>query len=284
MKRPKLGAHVSVAGKLSNGIMRAKEIGAECVQIFGASPRQWAVRARAPGEIAEFKKAREKACIGPVYLHAAYLVNLASADPGLRHKSEANLASHLEIAGSIGAEGLIFHIGSGAAELPKAQAKSLAVESLRRILRQVKGEARLVIENSAGGGEKLGADPEEIGAIMNAVNSKRLKVCWDTQHAFASGIIEQYDTPSLKNLSQRFERAFGLENLVALHINDSKTKFNSRHDRHENLGEGSIGLDGFRALSRETKLFQAAWILEVPGFDGNGPDARNISLLKGCFA
>jgi len=140
-----------------------------------------------------------------------------------------------------------------------------------------------VIENSAGGGAKIGSSPEEIGDILARVKSPRLKVCWDTAHAFEAGRIERYDEANVGYLVDRLHKSVGIQNVVALHVNDSKTPFNSRHDRHENLGEGYIGIDGFRALAGEKRLHHAAWILEVPGFDGEGPDKRNIEILKNCF-
>lgn len=282
MKRPKLGAHVSVAGKLANGIVRAQTIGAECIQIFGASPRGWAVRGHTSENIAEFKKVREAAGIGPVFLHGAYLVNLATSDHSLCQKSEVNLAEHLKIAEAIGAEGLIFHIGSGKEPDTKGTEKTVA-EAMKRILRYVTGRAWLVIENSAGGGSKIGAEPEEIGRIIDMIGSKRVKVCWDTQHGFASGITERYDAHGVSALFDRMERSFGLENLVAFHVNDSKTEANSRHDRHENLGSGKIGLSGFKKFAAEPRSHRAAWILEVPGFDDMGPDKKNVDILKSLF-
>lgn len=280
--KPKIGAHVSIAGKLANGISKAVEIGAECIQIFGASPQQWAVRGHTQDNIKEFKKAQASASIEPVYLHGAYLVNLCCPDAAIREKSEVNLAEHLKIADAIGAEGLIFHVGSGK-EMPKDDAFDYVVSAMKRILLYARGRAQLVIENSAGGGQKIGATPEDIGELIRRIGSPRVKVCIDTQHSFAAGLIEKYDTVHTAAFIQRLDRAFGLENLVALHVNDSKTLFNSRHDRHENLGEGYIGLAGFRVLAKQKELSHAAWILEVPGFTNEGPDKKNVDLLKSCF-
>src|SRR3989344_3799392 len=281
-KRPSLGAHVSVAGGLLNGIKNAERIGAECIQLFGASPRAFAVGRKSPDEIAEFKKARDKAGVEQVFLHGAYLVNLASPDSSLRERSEVNLAGHLAIAESIGADGLIFHIGSGK-EMPKSDALDIVVEAIKRILGFVKGNASLVIENSAGGGQTIGSSPREVGNVIERVGSHRLKVCWDTAHAFEAGQIEKYDESGVRALVQSFKDGFELDNLVAFHINDSKTPFNSKHDRHENLGEGHIGLDGFKNLAKARELYHAAWILEVPGFDDMGPDKKNLDILKSCF-
>lgn len=283
MNRPKIGAHVSVAGGLKNGILKARAIGAECVQIFGASPQAWAAPGHAPDAIREFQKLREEAGIGPVYLHAAYLVNLASPDLLLRKKSEVNLTEHLKIANQIGADGLIFHIGSGRGLPEGKEAEKIVASAIGRILDSVNGKALLIIENSAGGGEKIGDEPEEIGRIMERAGSPRVKVCWDVQHGFAAGITERYDAAGVSALAERLERSFGLSNLVAFHMNDSKTDFLSRHDRHENIGEGRIGLAGFQTLAGEPRFSEAAWILEVPGFDDRGPDAENVRRLKACF-
>jgi len=283
MTMPPIGAHVSAAGRLSDAIQRATNIGAECIQLFGASPQQWAARMPREADTEDFKKRRAESGIGPAYLHAAYLVNLASPDPALRERSERSLADHLKIAGLLGADGLIFHIGSGK-ELPKEEALRHVVGAMQRVLERTPGESFLVIENSAGGGQKIGSSPEEIAHIMRHVGSPRVKTCFDTAHAFEAGLIERYDREGVARLIGRLDETVGLRALVALHVNDSKTAFNSHHDRHENIGEGQIGLDGFRELAKRAELHDKAWILEVPGFENAGPDRRNIELLKSCFS
>lgn len=279
---PCIGAHVSVAGGLVNGITNALEIGASCIQIFGASPRQWAVRHHNPKEIDAFIRRRGDAGIRAVFLHAAYLVNLASPDSVTRARSEENLAAHFAIAQTLRADGLIFHIGSGK-ELPKRDAEELVVASLGRILKAVPGNAQLIIENGAGGGQKIGSSPEEIGELIRRVASPRIGVCWDTAHAFEAGIIERYDRSTLAALAARFDQSFGIERLCALHVNDSKSPFNSHHDRHENIGEGYIGMSGFQALAAIHEFRSVPWLLEVPGFSGAGPDRENVERLKQLF-
>ncbi|MDP3947597.1 MAG: deoxyribonuclease IV [bacterium] len=281
--RPLIGAHVSAAGRLPDAIDRAKRIGAECIQLFGASPREWAARPPKKEDAVDFQERRRKESIGPVYLHAAYLVNLASPNSALRAHSERSLADHLRIAGALGAEGLIFHIGSGK-ELPKEEAIRYVVGAMRRVLEEALGETLLIIENSAGGGHKIGSSLKEIAHIMRQIGSRRVKMCFDTAHAFEAGVIKRYDREGVAQLLAALDGTVGLDALVALHVNDSKTAFNSHHDRHENIGEGQIGLDGFRELAKHTELHDKAWILEVPGFEGKGPDSRNIELLKSCFS
>ncbi|MBI2036853.1 MAG: deoxyribonuclease IV [Candidatus Liptonbacteria bacterium] len=283
MSLPAIGAHVSAAGRLSLAIDRARNIGAECIQLFGASPQQWTARMPREADTEDFKKRRAESGIGPAYLHAAYLVNLASPDQALRERSERSLADHLKIAEMLGAEGLIFHVGSGK-ELPKEEAVRYVVGAMQRVLEAAPGAAELVIENSAGGGQKIGSSLEEIAHVIRHVGSPRVKTCFDTAHAFEAGLIERYDREGVARLIGRLDATVGLRALVALHVNDSKTAFNSHHDRHENIGEGQIGLDGFRELAKRTELHDKAWILEVPGFENAGPDRRNIELLKSCFS
>lgn len=281
-KIPLIGGHVSVAGGLFKAIENAEQIGANCIQIFGASPRQWQTRLPSDEEIKKYRERLRDSEVKKVYLHAAYLVNFASSDEGLRKKSIKSLIDHLKIASIIDSQGLIFHIGSGK-ELPKEKALAKVVEAIRLVLKSAPG-ADLIIENTAGGGQKIGSNAEEIGRVIKEVSSPRLKVCFDTAHAYEAGIIDGYTKDNIKKLLNEWNEKVGLDKIIALHVNDSKTKFNSHHDRHENIGEGYIGLEGFKNLAKEKRLYDKAWILEVPGFDGNGPDKKNIDILRNCFS
>jgi len=280
--RPLLGAHVSAAGGAHKALERGDELGAEVIQIFGASPRGWSAPLPKASDLKLYHEARPKSNVKEVYLHAAYLVNIGTAEPVLRARSIKNLAGHLAIAEALGAEGLIFHPGSGGDQLPE-QAIAKLVEGMQAVLEAVPGKSLLIMENTAGGGNKIGDEPEELGALLKGVGSERVKVCIDTAHAFEAGIIERYTPEEIAEFFDGWDEHVGLENVVALHINDSKTPYKSHHDRHENLGEGFIGLDAFRNLAKEKRLNHTAWMLEVPGFEGMGPDKQNMELLKGCF-
>lgn len=281
VKKPKLGAHVSTAGGLYKCVENAKAIGAEAVQIFGASPRQWLARIPSKEEVKKYREAIDGSGVGPVYLHGAYLVNLASIAEAALVKSIVNLTTHMQIAEAIGAEGVIFHVGSGT-KMPKPEAIKKAVAVMKNVLKNTPGKAQLIMENSASA-KKIGATPEEMAAMMEGVNSPRVKICIDTAHSFEAGLIEKYTLENIKAFCDRWHEAVGLENVVALHVNDSKTKYLSNHDRHENLGEGYIGLAGFKNLAKEKRLWDKAWLLEVPGFDNQGPDKKNIDILKSLF-
>lgn len=277
---PIIGAHIS--GGLTVSVENAEKIGARAMQIFGSSPRMWRTRMPLAGEVTEYKKALTKSSVKEVYLHAAYLVNLASSSPEIYTYSIQSLMDHLKIAEVIGAEGVIFHLGSTKGGT-REEGFAREIEAMKKVLQAVPGKAQLIMENTAGGGDKIGAEIADIARLLKAVKSPRVKVCYDTAHGFEAGLVETYTKASVKKLFDEFDKELGVENIVAIHANDSKTISGSKHDQHENIGEGHIGLAGFKALASEPRLHNKAWLLEVPGFSGEGPDAENIKLLTSCF-
>ena len=284
-----IGAHVSTArlrtatggqaGGLATAIPRAQAIGAEAIQIFGASPRQWRVRVPSKEEVLAFRQAAKAAVIGPVFLHAPYLINLASPELEMRRKSSELLMGHLNIAEAIGAEGVIVHIGSGK-EMPKAEAEQAVVQEVRTILKSVSGRSKVILENSAGGGQKLGSTLKELGRLLDQINEERVGACFDSAHAFEAGVVVNYDPESVAKLAEDISKTLSWERLTVIHANDSKTTWNSHHDRHENIGQGYIGRDGFVNLLRHPQFRSLPWLLEVPGFAGEGPDKQNVDLLR----
>lgn len=292
-KLPYIGGHVSAAGGFFRAVENAERIGATAMQFFGASPRQWFAKMPDLQTVETYKKALEKSVVQAVYLHAAYLPNLATGFPESYEKSVKSLSEHLQIVTMLGAKGLIFHMGSfatqqlvpgGGGEMTHGQAIEQTAKGMKEVLARVSGDAFLVMENSAGGGGKLGSNVADLGAIKRLVNDPRVKVCFDTAHAFEAGVLDPEVTPeNVKKVFDEWDREIHLKDLVAIHVNDSKTKHNSHSDRHENLGHGHIGIDGFRALAGENRLHHAAWMLEVPGFEDKGPDKENVDILKSCF-
>ena len=278
---PKIGAHVSSAGGLFKCIENAKVIGAEIAQIFGSSPRQWQTRFPNKEEISEYQDKLKSSGLRGVYLHGAYLVNLASPDSATLDKSIKNLSEHLQIAEMINAEGLIFHVGSGK-ETSKPEAVKQAIDAMKEILKTVPGRSQLIMENSASG-KKVGAWPEEMKIMLEGVNYNCVKICLDTAHSFESGLIEKYEPENIKTFLDYWDKEVGLDNVIALHVNDSKTISGSHNDRHENIGDGHIGLGGFKNLAKEKRLWDKPWILEVPGFEDSGPDKKNVDILKLLF-
>lgn len=278
MKKIIVGAHVSTAGGLYTACARANGIGVQLFQIFGSSPRMWRAKMPSSEESKKFKTERKKYSISNVFLHAAYLVNLASGDNEIFLNSKQSLIDHLTIAEMIGADGLIFHIGSSKG-ITREKALTQEIEAMKEIIGRVPGRAKLIMENTAGGGDKVGDSIQEMGELYRKTHSKRLGVCFDTAHAFEAGWVETYTKKSVKKLFDEFDKEIGIQNLCAIHANDSMTDSGSHYDRHANIGEGKIGEEGFRGLFSDKRLLSIPWILEVPGI-GDGPDKRNVELLQ----
>jgi len=249
-------------------------ISAECIQIFGSSPQSWQSFIYPLEQVDAFERKRKEARIGPVFLHAIYLINLASANPHILGNSIGSLIQYLKFGKVIGAEGVIFHLGSHKGRGFEQVAEQV-VEALNQILIRTKGCPNLIIENSAGAGDILGSGFSEIGSLVKTLNSPRTAVCLDTAHAFESG----YDirTPEgLDGTLQEFDREIGIEKLICIHANDSKTPLGSNRDRHANIGKGEIGMRGFRSIVNHPDLKDLPFIIETPP----GSDADDIKTLR----
>jgi deoxyribonuclease-4 len=279
----RIGAHVSTAGGLEKGIERAQAMGAETIQIFGSPPQSWRRKAHFPGEAEAFREQAAAADIRPVFIHGVYLVNLATSNPENLIKSEDALIADMVLSSAIGAKGVIFHIGSHRGAGYEAVFGQI-VGSVRRVLAETPEDSWLILENSAGMGDSVGRKFSELAAIMKEVASPRLKVCFDTQHAFSAG----YDVATADGLAatlNELEREVGLAHLVAIHANDSKCPLGGGVDRHENIGEGHIGRAGFEVIMAHPAFRDQPFLLEVPGFPEEGkkpegPDKENVDRLK----
>ena len=273
----KLGAHVSASGGVSKSIDRALDIGAEAIQIFASSPRAWKFNHPKPEEVERFRKKSEESGIGPCYIHGSYLVNIGGSEDQLQ-KSIDCLVNNMSAAGEIGAEGVIFHGGSHKGKGFDAVLNQ-AANCLTQVLEKSPDNVWLCLENSAGMGAHIGSSFQEIGRILRVVDHPNLKVCLDTEHCFAAGynlaVPEELD-----KVIAEFDSEIGLDKLVAVHANDAKVELGSGVDRHENIGEGYIGISGFESILGNTAFKNVPFFLEVPGFDGNGPDKENLDRLK----
>ncbi|MDO8530867.1 MAG: deoxyribonuclease IV [Dehalococcoidia bacterium] len=275
----KIGGHVSAAGGLDKAVDRGVEIGAEALQIFGAPPQSWRRATLAPELAALFRKKAQEKGVQPVFIHGVYLINLATANPENLKKSIASLTAEMVLQGHIGAAGVIFHLGSHkGAGLDNVIAQ--IVDSIRKVLDGSPTPTMLLIENSAGMGDSIGSRFADIGRIIREVGSDRVQVCLDTQHAFASGYYNVAERDGLERTLEDFEKHISLKRLRAVHANDSKCPFGGGLDRHENIGEGHIGLKGFKVIMGHTAFKDVPFLLEVPGFEGQGPDRRNVEILK----
>ena len=273
----KIGAHVSTAGGLHTAFGRAADMQAETIQIFASSPRAWKFRELKPEVVAKFHEGAESTGIGPVFIHGSYLVNVAGA-PDMVEKSVACLIRNMEVAAEIGAEGVVFHAGSHKGRGFDAVIGS-ATDALKRVIDESPDGPLLLVENSAGMGAHLGASFEEIGEMIDRVDSERFQVCLDTEHCFAAG-YDIADPDGIDAAMSDFDAYIGFDKLVVVHANDAKVEMGSGVDRHENIGEGYIGVAGFETIMGNEAFRDVPFVLEVPGQNKKGPDKENVDRLK----
>ena len=272
-----LGAHVSAAGGVDKAVGRAVDIGAEAIQTFAASPRAWAFKPIADDKAAAYREKAAEAGIKSTFLHGSYLVNIGGK-PDHVEKSVASLTNHMGAAAQIGAQGVIFHSGSHKGVGFDAVLDQ-AGDALKQVLDNTDDNVQLIIENCAGMGAQIGASFEELGRLIRAVDSDRLKICLDTEHAFAAG-YNIADPQGIEKAMAEFDAEIGLDRLVVVHANDAKVEFASGVDRHENIGEGYIGIEGFETIMAHPAFADVPFLLEVPGMDRKGPDKPNLDRLK----
>jgi len=275
---------VNSSGGVWKAIGNGMDIGCEAVQFFAGSPRTWKPQIYRDADAEKFRETRADSPIRFVVIHSIYLINLASAKEDFYENSVTSLNGAVAAAEQLGADAVVTHVGShqGAGfdeGLVRVQA------ALRRALEESDGSlVRILLENTAGAGGTMGVDFEELGAMIAAADGHpRLGICLDTAHVFEAG-FDLRTAAGLDEALARLDAACGLDRLVMLHLNDSKTPFGSNRDRHENIGEGEIGLDGFRSIVTHPAFADLPGILEVPGFDDKGPDARNVQLLRDLAA
>mgnify|MGYP001591952430 FL=1 len=274
------GAHLSIAGGYEKALERAAAIGANCLQMFSGNPRSFSGPTVGDTVGKAFAKKAKEFGVAPVYFHAPYLVNLASEEM-TGELSEKLLIKELKAAAFMGVRGSIVHLGSfkKAEGEEKERQYTLLIERVTTILEETPKAPLFIIENA--GTRKIGQTMEEIAGIIREVkgHGQRLQVCLDTCHLHAAG----YDISSKEKLDDflaLFDKLIGLEKLECFHINDSRDEFGSLRDRHDNIGEGKIPKDVFRLALNHPKLKALPFLLEVPGFDDQGPDKKNLDLLK----
>jgi deoxyribonuclease IV len=272
------GAHVSSAGGISNAIDRAEAIGCNAVQVFTQSPRMWRPTDHAAEQVERFRARRREARIKSVVCHAVYLVNLASRDKTIRGKSLTALRATLETADAIGAEAVVFHVGSHLGS-GFDRAVKVVVPALRELLDLTTDDLWLCMENCAGTGGTIGRSIEELAVLLEAVDGHpRLGLCLDSCHWWASG-IDVSSSAELDAAVRNLDQLIGLDRLRCLHVNDSKTPLASNRDRHENVGLGLIG-DGLATFLAHPSFQKLPAVAETNGPDGHGPDAAEVERLR----
>ncbi len=277
-----LGAHVSSAGGIHNAIDRIEAMGGEAVQVFTQSPRMWRPSNHDPANLERFKERRAEAGIGAVACHALYLLNLASPKDDFYSKSVAALENTVDVACAIEADAVVFHVGSHQGAGFEAGLERV-VPALARCLERCSETTWLCMENTAGTGGTIGRSLDELAALYEALDRHpRLGVCLDSCHLYATG-YDVTDRGELDRLLDELDERIGLDRLRCLHVNDSKTPLGSNRDRHENIGDGLMG-EKLGVFLAHPKLQGLAALLEVPGRDGDGPDAEQVAKLKELYA
>ncbi len=259
----RLGVHCSIAGGLDRALEEARGKGCETIQVFTRSPRNWAGKPIPEAEAAAFRAGLAESGISPLVVHTIYLPNLATEQEALYEKSVQVFMDDMRRAEAIGANYLVIHPGRHSGGTREVGMRRL-IAGLNRALREVTNNVLVLIENLAGGKTDLCARFEEIGAVRAGLETPaRVGVCLDTAHAHAAG----YDVTSAAGWDgtlAAFDRAVGLDHLKGMHVNDSKAPRGGAVDRHEHIGKGFIGLEGFRAMVNHPRLRDIPMILETP--------------------
>ena len=277
-KTMRLGFHVSISGGFSLSVQRAFELGCTCMQIFSRNPRGWTVKPLDKNDIAEFKKLREKWDIAPVFVHTNYLINLASSKPELYEKSIEQFVIDLERTEALGAEYLVTHLGSASGREPGWMIERVS-GALNMAMKLHRPKAMILLENTAGEKGDIGYELEQIQEVISGLKDlSSIGICYDTCHGFAAG----YDirtAAGVEALAKKIRDTVGLERVKGMHLNDCLRDFNSRVDRHWHIGEGKVGLNGFKALLNHPAFKEVPKIMETPK-DTEEDDPRNMRTVR----
>ena len=259
----KLGVHVSISGRLDNAPDNARELGCDTFQMFTRNPRGWKFSKLDDEEVQGFRKKTSEYNLAPVVTHMPYLPNLSSPKKAIYNKSVKSLTAELERCGILGIPYVVTHLGSHLGKGADVGLENL-VSAINFALGKNKNDVMLLLENTAGTKNSMGSTFEEIRRIVDRIeDKKRVGVCFDTAHAFAAG----YDIRTPAGVDQtlkRFDSVLGLDRLKVIHLNDSKVELGSGRDRHEHIGLGHIGEEGFRALFKHENVRTVPFILETP--------------------
>ncbi|MFA5358602.1 MAG: deoxyribonuclease IV [Patescibacteria group bacterium] len=278
----KFGAHISAAGGAANAPTNAASINCEVFQFFTRPPQGGPAATITPKTVKDFKEACKNYQQAEAYVHAPYFINFASGNSRVRYGSISVIREELERCSLLGVKYLMTHLGS-AKDLGRTPAIKQTIEGLIKVLEDYEGTTELLIENSAGSGEIIGDEFEEIGTIIKGILKKLPKaeigVCLDTCHSFASG-YDWRNKAAIEKTLKTFDQKIGLKFLNLMHLNDSLTELNSKKDRHADLGDGKIGKEGITAIVRNSKLKKVNMILETPSDEKRKRDIKFLKHLR----
>jgi len=274
----RFGFHISIAEGFSNVVERAKKRGCETIQLFSRNPRGWKYSPLDEKDLEKFRSSIESSGLFPVFLHLPYLPNIASPQSKFYKQSIHSIATDLQRAGQLGAQYLIIHIGHRL-ESSEDEAIEAVSQGINQAFTRAENPVILLMENTAGQGTEIGYQFEQIKKIIEGVHDhQRIGVCLDTAHSFEAG----YDLSNKEGIERTlasFDKMIGLKRLHLLHLNDSKTPLGSKKDRHWHIGEGYIGLEGFKNLINHPLLKQLPGIMETPRKD-TIEDLKNMKVIR----
>ena len=274
-----LGAHVSTQGGVHNALARGKAIGATAIQVFTKTPNQWREPALTEESRTAFRRERDRSEIAQIVAHDSYLINLATPDPVLSARSVESFTTELRRCELLGIPAVVSHPGNFIDDRDAGIRRN--ADAISRCLQAVPGDVMIFLENTAGSGTCLGATFEELAAIRESVGETvrhRVAFCADTCHLYSAGydLVNDYD-----GVWRRWKRTIGFGLLRCIHLNDSKTPFGSRRDRHELIGEGSLGPEPFRRVMRDSRFRKVMKVIETPkGDDQVTCDRRMLRRLR----
>ncbi len=278
-----LGSHLSISGGVYKAIESAINLGATALQIFTKNQRQWTAPPLKEEEIEKFKESWEKWGKYPIFAHVSYLINLASPKKDMQAKSIEGFVVELKRAESLGIEHLVTHLGSHMGDEEDVALKRFAQNLDIAIERSETKKVKVLLETTAGQGTNLGYDFRHLRAVIeHSKYSERLGICFDTCHAFAAG-YEIRDRDGFEKTFELLDKEVGLKRLFLIHLNDSKHKLGSRKDRHEHIGEGEIGIKGFKLIMTHPLTYSIPKVLETPKGKGLLEDRKNIDKLMRLF-
>ena len=277
----RIGVHLGTTGGVSNTVLRAREIGANTFQIFSSSPRMWRASAVDPDQADRLRDLRTQYDVGPLVIHTSYLVNLCSVTEEVRRKSVEAFRGEMERALTLGAEYLVLHPGSWKG-MTRHEGLKLAAESIERAIDGLPWQGTqfsVLIENTAGAECSLGGSFDQVAELVMLLrNHAPVAVCLDTCHTHVAG----YDIVSADGYEEtmnQIEATVGFDAVRVWHCNDAKAARGSKLDRHQHIGQGTIGKEAFRRLVNDPRFAHAAFIAETP-VDDDGDEASNVSALK----
>jgi deoxyribonuclease-4 len=274
----RFGFHISIAEGFSKVIERAKVRGCETLQLFSRNPRGWRYTPLDKEDVEEFRSLINASDLFPIFLHMPYLPNIASLKSKFYKRSIHSVATDLQRAEQLGAPYLIIHIGHRM-ESSEDQAIEAVSQGIDQAFEKVKNRVILLVENTAGQGTEIGYAFDQIKKIIEGVHDhQRMGVCLDTAHTFEAG-YDLSNQDGIERTLEKFDQTIGLKRLHLLHLNDSKTPLGSRKDRHWHIGEGYIGLEGFRNLVNHPLLKQLPGIMETPRKD-TVEDLKNMKVIR----